>query len=84
LANLHARLEIDGVNRGESIGGNTAGDPVRLLVWLANHAALRGLPLGAGDIITSGALTGMNVVDHPAKISGFLEEIGSATLTLTA
>ena len=82
LATLHARLEIDGVKRGESIGGNTAGDPIRLLVWLANHAADRGLPLGAGDIVTSGALTGMTIVDHPAKISGFLEGIGSVELSL--
>jgi 2-keto-4-pentenoate hydratase len=84
LSGLHARLEVNGVSRGESIGGNTAGDPVRLLVWLANHAAQRGMPLGENDLITSGALTGMTLIDHPAEINGILEGIGSVALTLSA
>ncbi|GBQ83840.1 2-keto-4-pentenoate hydratase [Asaia krungthepensis] len=41
----------------EHIGGNSAGDPRRLLVWLANHASSRGLPLLAGTMVTTGSMT---------------------------
>ncbi|WP_240386506.1 2-keto-4-pentenoate hydratase [Asaia bogorensis] len=41
----------------EHIGGNSAGDPRRLLVWLANHAMGRGIPLMAGCMITTGSMT---------------------------
>lgn len=41
----------------EHIGGNSAGDPRRLLVWLANHASARGMPLKAGCVVTTGSMT---------------------------
>lgn len=43
----------------DQAGGNSAGDPVRLLVWLANHLAESEGGLRAGDLVTSGSCTGM-------------------------
>ena len=66
-ASLHpvtepVRLIVDGAVRMAHRGGNSAGDPIRLLVWLANHAAARGMPLKAGDVVTTGSMTGTEFV----------------------
>ncbi len=46
----------------EAAGGNPAGDPLRLVTWLANHGAHRGRPLRAGDIVAMGSCTGLRFV----------------------
>ena len=43
----------------DQVGGNSAGDPVRLLVWMANHLAAGEGGLRAGDLVTTGSCTGM-------------------------
>ena len=50
-------LTLDGRAAAEAKGGNAAGHPLRLLVWLANHAARLGRGLKAGDIVTTGSHT---------------------------
>jgi 2-keto-4-pentenoate hydratase len=53
------RLTIDGRTIVEQAGGNSAGDPLRLLVWLANEMARKAGGLRAGDIVTTGSCTGV-------------------------
>ncbi|CAI9119844.1 2-keto-4-pentenoate hydratase [Brytella acorum] len=55
---LVVMLKIDGVTACTHKGGNTAGDTRRLLVWLANHAMRRGLPITAGTVVITGSTTG--------------------------
>jgi 2-keto-4-pentenoate hydratase len=43
----------------ETTGAHPLGDPTYLLGWLAAHAAERGVPLDAGDIVTAGTWTGV-------------------------
>jgi 2-keto-4-pentenoate hydratase len=72
-------LTLDGAVAMEREGGNSAVDPVRLLVWLANTGARRWGGLKAGHVVTSGAVTGMVPRDPGVKIHvGFpgLGEIG--------
>lgn len=64
-----AKLYVDGELRADTVGGNPAGDPLRLLVWLANHCAMRCGGLRAGDIITTGSHTGMLFVDAGATVT---------------
>src|SRR3954469_11265091 len=42
-------LDIDGERKIDAVGGNSAGDPVRLLAWLANAGAEPFGGLNAGD-----------------------------------
>ncbi len=59
----------------QQVGGNGNGkDVLRLLIWLASHAAQRGLPLRKGMVITTGSWSGL----HPMAIkdSIFIEFIG--------
>ncbi len=60
LARQKVRLEIGGRAVVTQDGGNSAGDPRRLLAWLANHAAKRVGGLRAGQIVTTGSFTGIN------------------------
>jgi 2-keto-4-pentenoate hydratase len=60
LAQPPSRVVIDGVEAGRCTTGNTGGDPIRLLVALVNHAAARGKPITAGQVVTTGATTGMH------------------------
>lgn len=61
----------------EHTGGNSAGDPLRLLVWLANHASRRKIGIAAGDIVTTGSTTGTIFVEHDADITACFPAIGS-------
>jgi 2-keto-4-pentenoate hydratase len=60
LARPPARMLVDGSEVGRCTAGNTGGDPIRLLVALANHAAARAKPIAAGQVVTTGAVTGMH------------------------
>jgi 2-keto-4-pentenoate hydratase len=58
-----SREEVVYERNGEVVGTYTAaevmGTPLNALVWLANHLATRGLALEPGDIVMSGAISGM-------------------------
>jgi 2-keto-4-pentenoate hydratase len=58
LTRQKVRLDVGGRTLVSQDGGNTAGDPKRLLAWLANHAAKRVGGLRAGQIVTTGSFTG--------------------------
>ena len=69
-------LEIDRVRVVETRGGNPAGDVLRLLAWLANHASVRSGGLRRGDIITTGSWTGLRFVDFGARVEAAFPGIG--------
>lgn len=76
------RLVVDGATVFEHEGGNTAGDPTRLLVWLANH--LRGGPnhLKAGDVVTTGSTTPFLQATPGQKVVAEFPGFGSAEMTI--
>jgi 2-keto-4-pentenoate hydratase len=57
LATHPVRLLVDGEVAFDHKGGNNAGDPTRLLVWLANHLRDGVYTLRAGDVVTTGSAT---------------------------
>lgn len=61
-------LTINGAVTHHKIGGNSAGDTRRLLTWLANHAAERGLPIKAGDTVISGSTMGTTFVHQDSEV----------------
>ena len=73
-----AIIEIDSRICAETSGSHPCGNPVRLLPWLANHCALRCGGLHAGDVVTTGAWTGMHMVEAGAKIIVRFPGIGEA------
>ncbi|WP_181417402.1 2-keto-4-pentenoate hydratase [Komagataeibacter saccharivorans] len=61
-------LRIDNDVRVDRIGGNAAGDPLRMLVWLANHASRRGIGIGRDVIVTTGSTMGTLFVAHGTDV----------------
>lgn len=53
-----ATLRVDGEIRAKGSGDAVLGDPLEALAWLANHLAVRGVPLPKGSLITTGSMTG--------------------------
>ena len=57
-------MTVNGAPRGEGTGSRALGDPLNVLVWLANHQSRAGRGLKAGEIVSTGTCTGLDPV-HP-------------------
>ncbi len=69
LSQIEISLSIDGKSVVEKRGGNPMGDPLRAIVLLANHLARRGRFWDPGQIILTGAFSGV----HHAKAGQCVE-----------
>ncbi|MGH7125137.1 MAG: 2-keto-4-pentenoate hydratase, partial [Stellaceae bacterium] len=83
LARPTVALEIDGKLIVERVGGNTAGHPVRTLIWLANHAGRLGYGIKAGDIVTTGSHTGLVFAGQGSRVASRVAELDEANLVLS-
>ncbi|HET6827319.1 MAG TPA: fumarylacetoacetate hydrolase family protein, partial [Ramlibacter sp.] len=81
LRDVEAYLAFDGQPVASACGANPAGDVWRLLGWLARHCALRGRPLRAGQVVTTGSCSGMLYAPEGAHVQGHLQGIGLVELS---
>ncbi|MEO8537250.1 MAG: fumarylacetoacetate hydrolase family protein [Betaproteobacteria bacterium] len=77
--NQAAIVRSNGAIARETVGGHPLGDLMFLLPWLARHAASRGLPLAAGDLVTLGTWTGVFEAGAGQTIDVEFPGIGSAS-----
>lgn len=63
-------------------GAHSFGNPFRLLPWLVRHAARRGLGLHAGDVVTTGAWTGLEIAKLGDEVTARFPGIGEATVRI--
>ena len=75
-------MKVNGEVRADAVGGNPAGDPLRLLMWLANGGAESVGGLSAGSVITTGSLTGITFVSPPVNLEADLPGLGTVRLTV--
>lgn len=75
-------LHIDGQRAADVVGGNSAGDPVRLLVWLANVGARPFGGLHAGDCVTTGSCTGTIFIQPGRHCAATYPGLGAIELTI--
>ena len=80
LRTLHTRVWFDGQPAADTTGGHPAPDILRLVAWLARHAQARGLPLRAGQVITTGSCTGLVMAPAGARIEGEVAGLGRVSL----
>jgi 2-keto-4-pentenoate hydratase len=78
-----SKLMIDGIVRREGIGGNSAVDPVRLLVWLANRGAHTFGGLRTGQLVTTGSCTGTIFVAPGTSVRAEFPGLGSVDLEIS-
>ncbi|MFZ5781258.1 MAG: 2-keto-4-pentenoate hydratase [Pseudomonadota bacterium] len=74
---VRVRLETDGRTEVDQIGGLAAVDPVRLLVWMIDHAVRRRGGVSAGQAITTGSWTGLRYVPPGTRAIGAFPGLGS-------
>ena len=75
-------LDIDGERRIDVVGGNKAGDPIRLLAWLANVGARPFGGLHAGDTVTTGSCTGTIFIQPGSRAVADFPGLGRIALTV--
>ena len=79
-----AQQWFDGREVASTVGANPAVDIARLLVWLANHCAGRGLSLTRGQVVTTGSLTGMLFAPAGARVRGLVFGVGECEVAFDA
>ena len=80
---LRQELEFRfGARTVKAKGAHSFGNPFRLLPWLVKHCAKRGIGLHAGDIITTGAWTGLEIARLGDEVIARFAGIGEATVRI--
>jgi len=80
LRTIEASVQFDDRLVARARGGNPAGDLWPLIGWLAAHCAERGLPLRAGQLITTGACAGMQFARPGTGVLAELIGIGAVSV----
>ena len=82
LAAHVVRVQLNGVAAREGVGANVLGDPRIAMTWIANELRAHGIPLLAGQIVT----TGTSVIPFPielgSRILADFGELGTVTASL--
>jgi len=71
-----------GARTAKAKGAHSFGNPFRLLPWLVKHVARRGQGLHAGDVITTGAWTGLEIAKLGDEVTARFPGIGEASLRI--
>ncbi|AWK75546.1 2-keto-4-pentenoate hydratase [Rhodococcus oxybenzonivorans] len=77
------QMLIDDTEVSTGTGAACLGDPLRALAWLARTAREFGQPLLSGQVILSGALGPMAVIDTAGTVRADITGLGSVTATFT-
>jgi 2-keto-4-pentenoate hydratase len=76
-------LVRDGDPAEIGVGSDVLGDPLNVVVWLANKLAERGEGLKAGQIISTGSMTPVHWIDNlPARIDIRIDGVGTSAVVL--
>lgn len=76
------RVEINDQQASTGIGANALGNPLDVVLWLANHLSTRGIALKAGDWISTGLVCDMLTPEPGARIVAEFRTIGTVALEL--
>src|SRR5437764_14239417 len=80
LANVVARLTINGREIGHGTGGDVMGNPLNALTWLADKLAAAGTPLKRGRSVMAGSMAPLQFPAAGDHAIGEVAERGTAEL----
>ena len=83
LAQLTARLAINGREIGTGKGGDVMGNPLNALAWLADKRAAQGAPLRRGTIVMTGSMVPIQFPAAGDHAVVTVEGLGTAELVVT-
>ncbi|WP_298958679.1 fumarylacetoacetate hydrolase family protein [uncultured Methylobacterium sp.] len=82
LAALETRGTVSGRDPVLGRGGNVLGDPRAALAWLVNEVSGLGLPLRAGEVVTTGTTTVPLAIAPGDAVTADLGPLGTVTMRL--
>src|SRR5579863_949306 len=83
LAQLSARLTINGREIGHGSGGDVMGNPLNALAWLADKLAAAGTPLRRGMIVMTGSMVPIQFPSPGDHAVVAVDGLGTAELAVT-
>ena len=69
-------MTINGMGGGSGTGARALGDPLNVLLWLANQQSALGRGLKAGEIVSTGTCTGLDAVAPGDQVAADFGELG--------
>jgi 2-keto-4-pentenoate hydratase len=82
LAGLKVEVDVDGKFHSDGKGENALGGAMQVVAWLANALPAEDLHLKAGDVITTGVVTGVPFLQAGQKAEARFEGLGDVKLRL--
>jgi 2-keto-4-pentenoate hydratase len=77
LKSHHVSMSINGTLRGSGPGARALGDPLHVLLWLANQQSVAGRGLKGGEIISTGTCTGLDPVQPRDRVQADFGALGT-------
>ena len=69
-------MHVNGEVKGTGTGAHALGDPINVMVWLANQQSKRGRGLSAGEVVSTGTCTGLDGVAPGDHVMADFGELG--------
>jgi 2-keto-4-pentenoate hydratase len=73
-------MTINGAMRGAGTGERALGDPMNVLLWLANQQSAAARGLKAGEIVSTGTCTGLDPVSPGDRVRPDFGDLGSVEI----
>jgi 2-keto-4-pentenoate hydratase len=73
-------MTINGALRGTSTGERALGDPMNVLLWLANQQSTAGRGLKSGEIVSTGTCTGLDPVAPGDRVLADFADLGTVEI----
>ena len=74
------QVSKNGVPVTQGIGANALGDPLEVMVWLANDLRMRGKGLRTGEVVATGLISDVVEAEAGAEFEAVFGEIGAVRL----
>ena len=81
LREHNVAMTINDKLQGTGTGSRALGDPLNVLLWLANHQSKRHVGLKAGDIVATGTCTGLDPVQPGDVVRADFGALGQVMIT---
>ena len=77
-------MSVNGDLKSRGTGSRALGDPLNVLLWLANRQSARGIGLKAGEIVATGTCTGLDPVRPGDAVRADFGSLGAVEIAFEA